>query len=187
MPDQQILRIGVTGHRFLRDTPVLLQTLQVVLKKIIERHSGEILRFFSPLAPGSDQLAGQAALACSIPLVVLLPFNEERYLQTFPEESRKDYLQLARQAEAVIRLPAEVGGEPAYEELGEYLAAHMDVLVAIWNGQPAHGPGGTGEVVDKFRTGGKPLVWIRADNMLPGKPVYLPPELEPGSMVYENW
>ncbi len=187
MLEKPVIRIGVTGHRYLRDVPALMSALLSGLARLKERYAESHWVLYSPLAPGSDQLAGQAALACSIPLVVVLPFNEECYLNTFPEDGRAAYHRMVCKATEVIELPAMVEGEPAYEALGRHIAANMDVLIAIWNGEPARGQGGTGEVVENFRMSGKPLMWVRADNMLPGNPVRLPPEMEQGSIVYENW
>jgi hypothetical protein len=39
---------------------------------------------------------------------------------------------------------------------------NCDLLVAIWDGEPARGPGGTGETVELFRQAGRPLLWIHA-------------------------
>ena len=38
--------------------------------------------------------------------------------------------------------------------------AHCEVLIAIWDGQPARGPGGTAEVVALARDRNLPVAWI---------------------------
>jgi hypothetical protein len=37
---------------------------------------------------------------------------------------------------------------------------HSDVLLAVWDGMPARGPGGTGAIVAAARTMGLPLLWV---------------------------
>ena len=38
-----------------------------------------------------------------------------------------------------------------------------DLLLAVWNGQPAQGPGGTGEVITLAESQGRPVLTISAD------------------------
>jgi hypothetical protein len=158
-----------------------------VLKRITARHPGQTVHLYTPLAPGADQLAGIAALEGSIPIVVLLPLEKRRYLEDFSIEDQDAFTRISAQAAELICLNTAGDREEAYRTLGSYMAAHMDYLIAVWNGRPERGPGGTGEVVKNFRQTGKPLAWIRADNMLPDHPVFLPASLKKGSISYENW
>ena len=48
----------------------------------------------------------------------------------------------------------------AYEQAGQYVADHCDVLVALWDGRPATGRGGTEEIVQYARENKRPVVWI---------------------------
>jgi hypothetical protein len=45
---------------------------------------------------------------------------------------------------------------------------NCDVLIAVWDGEGAEGQGGTGEVVARARSQGKPVVIVRAGNSRPG-------------------
>jgi hypothetical protein len=47
-----------------------------------------------------------------------------------------------------------------YSEVGAYVVDTSDVLIALWNGQPGHGPGGTAEVVKRAVRMGMPRVVI---------------------------
>jgi len=51
-------------------------------------------------------------------------------------------------------------------EAGESIVNEADVLVAVWDGKPAAGLGGTADVVTYARNLGKPLIWI---NSITGK------------------
>jgi hypothetical protein len=186
MVDQRVVKLGVSGHRFLHDVPVLEKAMHAVLSRVSERYAGHKLEMYNPLAPGADQLAAAMALQENIPLIVLLPLPQEQYLEEFPDESREVFFRLMRRAQKVIQIEV-VEGEHRYRSLANYLIGQMDLLVAVWNGLPARGPGGTGEVVEGFRHSGKPLAWVRADNMHPEDPMRLPPNLLHGSIQYENW
>ena len=184
--DQTTIRIGISGHRHLRDQYELTQAISEGFEIILNKHPEQKLLCYSALAAGADQVAAQVALEKSIPLVVLVPFEEKQYLDDFSQEERQEFMRLSQRAEEIIRLP-DIDREQAYNKLSEYLVEKTDTLLAVWNGQPARGAGGTGDVVERFRRKGKPLVWVRADNMLPEEPVLLPPGLAQGSIVYENW
>ena len=44
----------------------------------------------------------------------------------------------------------------AYQRAGFLVAEQCDVLLAIWDGHPARGPGGTAEVIEHARARGRP-------------------------------
>jgi hypothetical protein len=186
MMDQKRVKIGITGHLSLQNPDLIGKSIHQILKHIAEKYPNEQLCFYSPASPGADLLSARVATELSIPLFVILPFNQDEYLQTFSVEDKKLFLRLFNKAEGVIKL-SEAKQNNVYELLGEYLVKNMDVLIAIWNGQEARGPGGTGDVVQGFRQSRKPLAWIRADNMLSDQPVILHDSLPLGTIQYENW
>lgn len=47
-----------------------------------------------------------------------------------------------------------------YARLANFLVRQIDVLIAIWDGQPEEGPGGTAQVVRSAVALGIPVVWI---------------------------
>jgi hypothetical protein len=51
--------------------------------------------------------------------------------------------------------------EDAYLAGGLALVDDVDVLVALWDGEPSRGRGGTAEVVQYARDTGTPVEWIR--------------------------
>ena len=44
-------------------------------------------------------------------------------------------------------MPAADSRTEAYEQAGRYIVEHSDVLLAVWDGLPARGRGGTAEIV----------------------------------------
>jgi hypothetical protein len=52
----------------------------------------------------------------------------------------------------------------AYLAGGELVLRNCDVLIALWDGQPSRGVGGTGDIVDRARDFGLPIIWIKTAN-----------------------
>lgn len=53
--------------------------------------------------------------------------------------------------------------ERAYEAAGRYVVDHCDMLLAVWDGRPARGRGGTAEIIAYARRRERPLAVIAAD------------------------
>ncbi len=49
----------------------------------------------------------------------------------------------------------------AYYEAGEYLVDHSEVLIAVWDGEPSRGKGGTADVVAMAKKKPIPVYWIK--------------------------
>ena len=78
-------------------------------------------------------------------------------------QSREEFLALVGEAETVIEMPAANSRTEAYEQAGRYVVEHSDVLVAVWDGLPARGRGGTAEIVAWARGLGKPVCQVWPD------------------------
>jgi hypothetical protein len=174
IPEQIIparIVIGVTGHRTI-ENPVLLQAaVQSAITKILQmapalKNTPVVLSVLSPLAEGADRLIAQEVL--KIPqamLEVILPLEKGVYLLDFDTgASKKEFEDLISRARNVRILPARESRAAAYEGVGRYIVEQCDVLIALWDGKPAAGRGGTGEIVQYARKNHCPLVWINPDN-----------------------
>jgi hypothetical protein len=157
-------RIGVTGHRKLADVAAIEAGVDAALAAIEARFPNEPLRILSSLAEGADRLVAQRILACSgARLVVVLPLPRFDYMADFEsQQSREEFLALVGEADALIEMPARERRAEAYEQAGRYVVEHSDVLVAVWDGLPARGRGGTAEIVEWARGLGKAVirVWL---------------------------
>jgi hypothetical protein len=120
---------------------------------------GDGLVGVSSLADGADQLFAAAVLALGGSLEVLVP--AERYREELPAHSRPAYDRLLARAVAVERLSYTEPTDEAHMAAGRLLVDRSDVLLAIWDGRPSRGPGGTGDVVAYARERGVPVevVW----------------------------
>lgn len=182
--NSSILRIAVTGHRFISSNDQLSSAIRSVLDKITQNYSNTEIQLFCALAEGSDQLVAKIALSYqSIKLVVPLPLPEDEYLQEFSSDiARNLFLELTQRAEKVFTLPEQVDHPTAYEHVGIYLLDHSEVLVAIWNGKYSLKKGGTSEIVKKALQMEKLIYWIYANNGNEGEEVRIKIQKNPGDI-----
>ena len=148
-------RIGLTGH----------QRLSVATQKAVADSLSRELRRSSPctglcsLAAGADQLFADAVLETGNTLSVIVP--SAGYETTFEEATDlQHYRRLLAQAAAVAELDYAEPTEQTFFEAGKQIARQCDLLLAVWDGRPAAGVGGTADVVDFAREQGKPVVVI---------------------------
>ena len=67
--------------------------------------------------------------------------------------------------------------EDAYRAAGEAVVERSDVLLAVWDGQPAKGIGGTGEVVAAAGRLGVPVSWVCAEQHCDRRPTFVPADV----------
>ena len=161
------LRVGVTGHRELSDILELERAVASVLDLVSDRFAPErtpvVFRAVSPIAEGADRLVARTVLKRpDADLIVLLPFAPERYLKDFTTETSKaEFKSLFEQAlsHRVVTGDFRLSDEECYERIGRDVVDHADVLIALWDGRPARGVGGTASIVD-FARGGSGREWV---------------------------
>ena len=121
--------------------------------------------FVSALADGADQIAAEAALELGFSLQAVLPFARDEYRRDFKRaDAAARFDALVGKAQTVLELPGARTSEPeAYMMAGRATVAHCDVLVAVWDGLPARGRGGTAEVVQLAIKRGSPVVHLPVD------------------------
>jgi hypothetical protein len=174
-----VLCVGVTGHRAdvlaegdierLRERVRLtLLLIEEAGRALLERERDCFadgppqLRFVSPIADGADQIAAELALELGWELQAILPFSRDQYRATLANPSARERFDLLLgRATCLLELP----GDPhesldAYVMTGRATVAHCDVLIAVWDGKPPRGRGGTGEVVQLALTRGTAIVHV---------------------------
>ena len=135
--------MGVTGHQAMPDAArtYVMTRFRQLLGELPHPITG-----LSSLAAGADQLFAEAVLESGATLHAVLPAR--RYESTFNDaEDRKRYRALLSHAAAVDTLPFEYPSETAFFAAGKRIADRADLLVAVWDGEPARGFGGTADVV----------------------------------------
>jgi hypothetical protein len=63
-------------------------------------------------------------------------------------------------AASTVTMPYESSGPPAYLSASRYLIDHCDLLLAVWDGSPATGSGGTADAVAYARDRGRSIVVV---------------------------
>ena len=154
--------VGVTGHRVLDDVETITQEIDTALKQIGVSFAAPFV-VYSALAEGADRLV--ARRACDLlaaRLAAILPLPQADYMADFLEDhSKAEFLDLLALASDVVELPAVRARTVAYEAAGRYILDHSDLLIAIWDGQPPCGQGGTGQIVAEAQQRQIPLFWIK--------------------------
>lgn len=184
------IRIGVTGHRTIEEDAALLEGVRAQIERVAglvgSARTAVRLSVVSQLAEGADRIVVREALASDPALEprleAFLPLERDRYAeaQGFGAESRRELDRLL--GAAVVRReplgqPAETAEDrvAAFEATSRQIVARCDVLIALWDGRPAGGRGGTAATLDYAAARGKPCIWISTaaaaevtDNLAPG-------------------
>lgn len=146
----------------------------------------------SPLAKGADRIVARTVLkqpqdADQPRLQVVTPFSLQDYRRDFVEPAdQEEFEKLLALDPAPTVLPNDYGlpqpGDSSeelaarqarrnegYFAVGRRVVDACEILIVIWNGQPAAGHGGTGEIVQYAVEQGRTILWI--DSNHPDQPV----------------
>ena len=156
-----VLAIGFSGHRTLEDEPKLKQLILDYLRE--QKAAGPwIVYGVSSAAAGGDQLFAESCLELDIPLRVLLPKPVEHFRSDFKPESWQRTERILEQAISVEVTGNRNEGKEQYYDCGIQTIAESQVLIALWDGQPSRGAGGTQDIVSYAEQIGHPVVWIHS-------------------------
>lgn len=149
--------IGCTGHQAL--SPHTRRRVAAAVAAEIARVDDEVVGLCS-LAVGADQIFAHVLLASGGRLHAVIPCHG--YADTFGDEAaRQEFERLLSAAHEVTELPFSEPSEEAFMAAGRTVADRCDLLLAVWDGQPAAGLGGTADVVSHANNRGKivEIVW----------------------------
>ena len=181
-PTPVVLNVGITGHRAGALTAPLLRKLQPIVNGVFQQLREAALSLqqsedalcsvteprlllHTGMASGADQIAARSARSSGYFVRAVLPFAPDEYRKDFAagKELRRFNKALA-EADEVHALPGERSDlNAAYVGVGQSVVGTADVLVAIWDGEKARGPGGTAHVVEMAREAAIPIVHIEVD------------------------
>lgn len=137
-------RIGITGH-----TNLSIRTLPLVAEGIrhaLADHPAPELVGLTCLARGADQVFARVVLDLGGTVGVVLPAADYRDRQV-NDDNLAEFDDLLGKATAVHTMPFPESGPEAYMAAGEHMLDNVDVLLAVWDGGPSGGYGGTADVV----------------------------------------
>jgi hypothetical protein len=156
-----IIGIGFTGHRKLADEAKSLAAIHQFMEDCKRRTPG-IVCGVSSVAAGGDLLFAETCLRLDIPLRVLLPFPKEQFRSDFDESTWERVERVLSLAISEEVTESGQSRDDGYYECGIETVQQSRVLLALWDGEPSQGKGGTEDVVSFAREQGRPVVWINS-------------------------
>ncbi len=185
-------RVGVIGHRpnRLPHDPEALAALQERLSQVLELvrqratqfRSSPAAELYAPepvqltavtsLAEGVDRMFARAALDLGYHLSCPLPFPREVFMADFapdkalePDSQARFDALLARAGPTATVFELDgvrTDSGAAYDFAAQVLMRQSDLVVAVWDGAPSAGRGGTAESVVEAVTRRVPVLWVSA-------------------------
>lgn len=164
------IHFGVTGHRdILQDE---IPAIKSKLRKLITEYKNSFVDtkflMLTMLAEGADRLAAEVALECGVELIAVSPMPLYEYEKDFSNgNSLLHFRSLWNRAKERIELPPVadkddsiigINRERQYASGGAFLAAHSQILIALWDGSDNGKLGGTAFVV-KSKLSGDYSAW----------------------------
>jgi hypothetical protein len=177
--------VGFTGHRRLREPEKVGALLRQLLHSLGSEIPGQLVGH-SSVAIGGDTLFAEACSSSGIPWIALLPLAEGDFKCDFTEADWNKARQLLQTALRVESLVGAKDRNVAYLECGLATVEEADLMIAIWDGEPSRGTGGTAEVVTHARNFGKPLILIHPDSLTTHRERFAPDYFSDPEMEYLN-
>lgn len=154
------LVIGWTGHRNLENADDVEEALNIVIGTLLkaQRAKGDenaMVSGYGSLAIGADLLVTKILQERGVLYDLVLPTTTDK---------SDEIDMMIQSARSETRVESMIERNLEYRQLANEIADKCDMLIAVWDGYPARGPGGTAEVVDFTRSRGKPVVVISPAN-----------------------
>jgi hypothetical protein len=158
------VRVGITGHMNL--TPESVPLVAAGIRKVLSEHEQPLVGV-SCLARGADQVFAHVVLELGGQLDVVIPAADYWERKVKPD-NREEFEALIRQATNVRVLGFDTSNRDAYVAANETVLGGVDALVAVWDGAPPDGKGGTGDTVQAARERGIPVMVVWPDGAARG-------------------
>ncbi|WP_330317064.1 hypothetical protein [Streptomyces platensis] len=151
------MRVGITGHRGL--SAAVEKLVRTSLDAEVKKYEPTELCGVSCIADGPDTWFAESVLAAGGRIEVVIPADQ--YRDGLPSTHHAAYDALLQQAVEVHHTGMSESTSQAHMAGSEILVGLVDRLIAVWDGQPARGFGGTADVVAYARRTGVPvdIVW----------------------------
>lgn len=164
VPLPPVWSVGLTGHRHLKNEEAVRALIHQEMEAFMGKAHGCLLGC-SSAAIGADTLFAETCAALNVPWKALLPFSPAEFKNDFNESQWSHASELLKGAVEIEISGSADGRTAAYLRCGLRTVDEADVMIAVWNGLPARGVGGTGDVVRYARQEKKPLILIHPENL----------------------
>lgn len=153
-------RIGISGHSNL--TTATASLVAAGIHTALEQYASDDLIGVTCLARGADQIFARVVLEYGGAVEVVLPAADYRDRKVKPGNAH-DFDELIGKAADVHTMPFAESNRDAYMAASEHVLSTINALVAVWDGGPSGGYGGTADVVDAAQNRGLPVTVIWPD------------------------
>lgn len=137
-------RIGITGHSNLASATIPL--VAEGIRNALAKHQGPDLVGVTCLAKGADQVFAHVVLDLTGQIEVVLPAANYRDRKVKPDNAA-EFDALIGKASRVHVMPYSDSNREAYMAASEHVLSAVDAMIAVWDGGPSGGHGGTADVV----------------------------------------
>lgn len=153
--------IGVTGHVHIPATaqPDIERDLRSLMADLAQPLTG-----YTCLAPGADQMFARVVLELGGRVSAIIPCVG--YAESLDPGERTVLGELLAEASTTEFLDFPRPSEEAYMAAGRRVVDQSDLLIAVWDGQPARGPGGTADVVQYAGARGTRIIRVWPTGLL---------------------
>lgn len=111
------------------------------------------------LARGADQVFTRVVRDLGGSVEVVLPAADYRERKVKPNNTA-EFDELISTAATVHTMPFAQSNSDAYLAASEHVLSTVDTLIAVWDGRPSGGYGGTADVVAAARKRGIPVAMV---------------------------
>jgi hypothetical protein len=150
------MRIGVSGHQNIGAIHVVDWVRAQITDELRKR---QFVSGVSSLAEGADQLFAEIVLDLGKLLEVVIPCRNYETAFANPAAAEQ-FRDLKRRASTSSVLSFDEPCEEAFYQAGRRIVEISDLMIFVWNGRPAKGHGGTGDIVAYARELGREFIWI---------------------------
>ena len=165
MPDVSTLPlfrvVGFSGHRQLSDPAAAANAITAALALLRQEFPGDWIGV-SSVATGGDQLFVEQVLSLGLSWHAILPLPLRDFRDDFSPSEWVEVERLLTRASHVLVINENGSREDGYLDCGMETVEGADILIALWDGEPARGKGGTADVVEYANSIGKPMLILDA-------------------------
>ena len=149
-----VMKIGVSGHRH-RDGADWAWTRDAIVDIFLSNPKAV---GWSSLAAGADQIFAEAALSYGAGHVAVIP-TIDSYRDYFAGRDLDKYDSLLARSKKLIRINGRTP-EEAFRKAGERVVRASNLMVLVWDGEPARGEGGAGDIAAYAEKKRVKTIWL---------------------------
>ena len=136
-------KVGISGHQRLHD-PSAWSWVKSAMSNELDALEPP-LTGISSLAIGADQVFAKMVVQRGGQIHAIIPF--EGYERTFSSEDLEAYHRALSKASIIEVMQTDGSDEDKFLAAGMRIVDLAELIVAVWDGKPAKGVGGTADVV----------------------------------------